>query len=48
MKAYGGADVSIHIFLTSALAECRQLHAPADLPPGTKWIERWVGRRENS
>jgi hypothetical protein len=30
MKTYGGVDVHIHIFLTSALAEVSaQLHAPA-------------------
>jgi hypothetical protein len=35
MKAYGGLDVYIHIFLTSALAGGGgQLHAPAALPPG--------------
>jgi hypothetical protein len=31
MKAYGGVDIQIHIFLTLALAG--QLRAPAALPP---------------
>jgi hypothetical protein len=39
MKAYGGMDVQIHIFLTSALVG-GQLHAPA-----THWIGGWVGPR---
>jgi hypothetical protein len=34
MKAYGGADVQIHIFFTSALADGGQLHDPAALTPG--------------
>jgi hypothetical protein len=34
MKAYGGVDVQIHIFLTSVLVEVSgQLHAPAALTP---------------
>jgi hypothetical protein len=51
MKAYGGVDVQIHIFLTSALVggDC-QLHAPASFTPaeralGTHWIGGWVGPR---
>jgi hypothetical protein len=36
MKAYGGVDVQIQIFLSLALiGEC-QLHAPAALPRGKK------------
>jgi hypothetical protein len=35
MKAYGGVDVYIHVYLTSALVEVNcQLHVPAALPPG--------------
>jgi hypothetical protein len=34
MKTYGGVDVYIHIFLTSALEVSGQLHAPAALPLG--------------
>jgi hypothetical protein len=34
MKAYEGVDVSIHIYLTSALARSGQLHVPAALLPG--------------
>jgi hypothetical protein len=35
MKAYGGLDVQIHIFLTSALVGGSvQLHVPVALPPG--------------
>jgi hypothetical protein len=34
MKAYGGVDVQIHIFLISALAGGSQFYAPSALPPG--------------
>jgi hypothetical protein len=34
MKKYGGVDVQIHVFLTSALVGGGQLHAPAALTPG--------------
>jgi hypothetical protein len=45
MKVYGGVDVYIHIFLTSALAGGEvsgQLHVLAALPPG---IGGWVDHR---
>jgi hypothetical protein len=44
MKAYGGVDVEIHIFLTSALAG-GQLHGPAALSPCTHCIAGWVHPR---
>jgi hypothetical protein len=34
MKAYGGVDVEINIFLASALEVSGQLHALASLPLG--------------
>jgi hypothetical protein len=34
VKAYGGLDAELHIFLTSALVGGDQLHAPAALLPG--------------
>jgi hypothetical protein len=51
MKASGGVDVWIHIFLTSALAggewsasrPC--LFTPGERAPGTHWIGGWVGPR---
>jgi hypothetical protein len=51
MKAYGGADAQIHVFLTSALAgsewsasrPCR--FTPGERAPGARWIGGWVGPR---
>jgi hypothetical protein len=52
MKAYGGMNALIHIFLTSALAggewsASRSCHfTPVErAPPGTHWIEGWVDPR---
>jgi hypothetical protein len=47
MKAYGGVDVQIHIFLTSALAGVLSFTPlplyPRERAPGTHWIGNWVG-----
>jgi hypothetical protein len=49
MKAYGGGDVYIHIFLASALAggewsASSPCHfTPGERAPGTHWIGGWVG-----
>jgi hypothetical protein len=49
MKAYGGVDVQIHVFLTTALVEDE---CSASRPgrftsekrePGTHWLGGWVG-----
>jgi hypothetical protein len=51
MKMYGGVDVWIHIFLTSALvggewpASRPGLFTPGERAPGTHWIGSWVGLR---
>jgi hypothetical protein len=51
MKAYGGVDVSIHIFLTLALAGGEWLASrpgrftPREKGLGTLWIGGWVDPR---
>jgi hypothetical protein len=51
MKTYGGVDVSIHIFLTSALAggewsaSRTGRFTPVEGALGTHWIEGCVDRR---
>jgi hypothetical protein len=51
MKAYGGMDVQIHIFLTSALvggewsASRPGRFTPGERVPGTHWIGGWVDPR---
>jgi hypothetical protein len=51
MKAYGGVDVEIHIFLTSALAGGEWLASrlgrfpPGERAPGNPWIAGWVDPR---
>jgi hypothetical protein len=51
MKAEGGVDVEIHIFLTSALvggewsASLPCGFTPGERASGTHWIEGWVGPR---
>jgi hypothetical protein len=51
MRAYGGVDIWIHIFLTSALvggewsASRPYRFIPGERGPGTQWIGGWVGPR---
>jgi hypothetical protein len=50
MKAYGGVDVWIHVFLTSALVGDWSAARPGRFTPrerarGTHWIGGWVDSR---
>jgi hypothetical protein len=46
MNAYGGVDVLIHIFLTSALAGGEwSASRPGRVTRGSHWIGGWVGPR---
>jgi hypothetical protein len=46
MKAYGGVDILIHIFLTSSLAGGEWLASRSGrFTPGTYWIGGWVDPR---
>jgi hypothetical protein len=53
MKAYGGVDIYIHIFLTSALVGSEwSASRPGrftfwERAPGTHWIGRWMGPRNS-
>jgi hypothetical protein len=51
MKTYGGVDVQIHVFLTSALvggewsASLPGRVTPGEMAPGIRWIGGLVGPR---
>jgi hypothetical protein len=51
MKMYGGVDVQIHIFLTSALAGVEWSASrpgrftPGERAPGIHWIRGWMDPR---
>jgi hypothetical protein len=51
MKTYGGVDVQIHVFLTSALVggdwspSYPGLFTPGERVLGTHWKEGWLGPR---
>jgi hypothetical protein len=51
MKAYGGVDEYIHIFLTSVQAGGERSASgpgrftPGEKAPGTQWIGGWVDSR---
>jgi hypothetical protein len=51
MKAYGGVDISVRIFFTSALgggewsASCPCRFTPGERAHGTHWTGGWVGPR---
>jgi hypothetical protein len=46
MKTYGGVDVWIHIFLTSALVGCEwSASRPCPFTPGIHFIGGWVDPR---
>jgi hypothetical protein len=51
MKAYGGVDIQIHIFLTSTLvgdewpASCTGRFTPGERDPDIHWIGGWVDPR---
>jgi hypothetical protein len=46
VKTYGGVDVQIHVFLTSALIGGEwSTSRPGPFTPGTHWVRGWVDLR---